>query len=350
MILISQKNEWEYYLNNYFTEYKDIYSEFNYYLLYVNNFDVKLEAIFWEDENLQIFWPHLIRNLESIEPSCKEYYDLTTPYGYGGPLIKVLNKSFLKQSLEKFYKEYSIYALKQKYICEFIRFHPLFKNWEFLGNLLDVTYLNDVVVINLCHSLDDIRKNIVKGHKYNINKSLRNNCNTEIIEKPCKKEIEDFFEIYFLTMKRINSARKYFFSKKFIKNHFDLLNSIIIQVKKDDEIISSSIFLCGDKFLHYHLSGRIDYKGLYPTDLTIWEAIKWGKNKKFHFINLGGGIKRNDDLYKFKKGFSNNINEYYIGNIIFNLEKYNELSKMKCNESIKSTFFPAYRKNSDSII
>ena len=350
MIIIEQKNEWDYYLNTYFKEQKDVYNEYNYYKLYSDNFNINFEAIFWEDENLQLFWPHLIRDIKRVVFLNEDYYDLTSPYGYCGPHLNVLNAR-TGESLKKFSEIYRNYILNKKYLCEFIRFNPLLNNWEHLTDLMDLKYLNDIVVVDLTNSLYNIEKNINKGHRYNIKKTLRSNCNIEIFEKPCKEEIEEFITLYYATMKRNKAAPKYYFTNKFIKDHFNLLNTVLIRAKKNEETISSSIFLLGNKFLHYHLSGRTDNnKGLFPTDLIIWEAIKWGKNKNLQHLNLGGGINQNDTLFKYKKGFSNTVKKNYIGSKIFNLEKYNEISIMKKCESNKNTFFPAYRRDIDSIV
>jgi hypothetical protein len=351
MKIINKKEEWNYYLNNYFKEKKDVYNEFEYYSIYTNNFNVDLEAIFWEDDNIQIFWPHLIRNLGKIDQFSSSYYDLTTPYGYGGPLYNVLDRSQIQKSLKKFSNLYFSYALSKQYVCEFIRFHPLLDNWNNLQKIININYLNDIVVVDLSQSLNEIKNNMNKGHKYNINKTLHSNCKIEILEKPDNENVDKFLELYSSTMKRNNASKKYFFTKKFIKNHFDFLNSILIQIKKDNDIIASTIFLYGDKYSHYHLSGRAEnYKGLYPNDLIIWEAIKWSKNKGFDYLNLGGGIKQNDDLFKFKKGFSKIVKNNYIGNKLYRLEKYKELSKTFGTDDKENNFFPAYRRNIDSIV
>jgi lipid II:glycine glycyltransferase (peptidoglycan interpeptide bridge formation enzyme) len=100
------------------------------------------------------------------------------------------------------------------------------------------------------------------------------------------------------------------------------------------------------------LSGRInDRKGIFPTDLILWEAIKWGKNKKLQFLNLGGGMNhQNDTLFNYKKGFSNIVKKNYIGSKIFNLEKYIEFSSINKCEPNKDYFFPIYRKDINSIV
>jgi len=287
----------------------------------------------------------LIRNVSEIE--CFKdfkYYDLTTPYGYGGPLIVTKAKDKINGSLKEFFAEYENFALKNDYISEFIRFHPLLGNWEFFNKFFDVKYSNDVVIVDLSKELNEIWENIKKGHKYNIKKSMREGCEVEITTDVSPKKIENFIEIYYLTMNKNKAPKKYYFSKEFISDHFNLLNVILIEVKYKNEVIGTSIFICGDKMIHYHLSGATyDFKGLYPSDITLWEAIKWAKKNGFKYLHLGGGLGRNDSLFEFKRSFSKIASPFYIGRKIFNMEIYQRLLILN-PESSSSDYFPAYRQ------
>ena len=92
----------------------------------------------WEDDNLKIFWTHLVRDISKID-RFKEFkcFDLTTVYGYGGPLIisKTGDKNLIAKSLGDFSEDYGSHARKKNYITEITRFHPIFRNWEILISL-----------------------------------------------------------------------------------------------------------------------------------------------------------------------------------------------------------------------
>lgn len=352
MNVIKDKNKWNSLLDGEFSEYNDIFFRYNYFELYEKYCEAVPEGIFWEDKNIKLFWTHLIRDISRIKQFEKfKYYDLTTPYGYGGPLIiiKTEDKEKINESLKEFFEKYKDYALRNNYICEFVRFHPIYKNWEFLHSIFNIEYLNNIAIINLNKDLEKIWQNIKKGHKYNIKKSIREGCKVEVINNPLKKNINNFIKIYYFVMDKNQASKKYYFPTEFINAHFKLLNAILIEVKYKSRTIGSSIFICGNKIVHYYLSGAThDFKGLYPSDLMLWEAIKWAKGNNFKILHLGGGRGENDSLFEFKKGFSDLIKPFRIGKLIFNANTYSKLSRI--NNKRPSHYFPEYRQGFDKKI
>lgn len=352
MNIITDKNEWDNILEKEFNKYDDVYFRSEYFEIYTKYYNCKREAIFWEDKNIKIFWPHLIRDISKIKQFKNfKYYDLTTPYGYGGPLInvKIENIKDTNNSLEKFSKEYKDYAFDNKYICEFIRFHPIFQNWKFFENFCNINNLNDVVIIYLNQDLDKIFNNIKKGHKYNIKKSEKEGCKVDVINNPTRKNIDDFIKIYYQTMDKNKASKEYYFSKNFIKDYFNNLGAILIEARYKNKVIGSSMFIYRNKIIHYYLSGASnEFKGLYPSNLMVWEGIKWAQENGFEILNLGGGRAKNDSLFEFKRGFSNIIQSFKIGKIIFNNNIYEALSKL--NNKLDNEYFPKYRQGLNKTI
>lgn len=353
-ILNVDKNEWNKILDEEFNDFNDVYYRYEYFELYAKHYNVELGAIFWEDKNIKIFWTHLIRDISKIEQFKDfEYYDLTTPYGYGGPLIikKIEDKEKVSKSLKAFFEDYGNCALRNNYVCEFIRFYPIFGNWKFFNKIFNVEYLNDVVIIDLTKDLEEIWKNIKKGHRYNIKKSVEEGCIIEIISKPLISDIEDFVNLYYESMDKNKAPKKYYFPMESINDHFNLLNSVLIKVKYKKGIIGASMFIFWDKIIHYHLSGAAyGFKGLYSSDLILWEAIKWAKENGFKYLHLGGGRGKNDSLFEFKKGFSKEILPFYIGKKIFNMEAYQKLLTLNPTSIRPNDYFPAYRQGLDEKI
>ena len=73
----------------------------------------------------------------------KQYYDIVTPYGYGGPIIhEASDKPRLLMEYQRRFKEYCI---ENAIVCEFIRFHPIFKNYEDFDGIYDVVYSRHTV-------------------------------------------------------------------------------------------------------------------------------------------------------------------------------------------------------------
>ena len=357
MEVITERTEWTNALKQ-FQEANDIYFDYNYFDMYARHFNVHPEAIVWEDQYISVFWPHLVRVIPNKVEDNLQLFDLVTPYGYGGPLVcyNTNNGPNIRTSLHSFMKAYLEFARRKNYICEFIRFHPLIKNWkpfcEDFHDVITLDYNNDTVSIDLSRELDQIWEGLRKGHRYNIRKTERESCEVKILQNPSETDIEAFISLYYATMENRHASQKYFFRPTFIKDHFSQLSAILINVDYCGKLIGASMFITGGSYIHYHLSGSDNnVKGVYPSAFIIWNAIKWAKKNNFTCLHLGGGLGTNDSLFNFKNGFSATINPYYTGKIIFNHEQYDALTKSCGNLNTNTRFFPAYRKKlNDTII
>jgi len=259
-------------------------------------------------------------------------------------MTKVRNDEAVHNSLKRFYKDYVQHSLDNKMVSEFIRFHPIFMMWERLTGLIAMDHLNDVILIDFKIGEDELWKNMKKGHRYNIKKSEKEGCKVTIIESPTKAEIETFSQIYKETMNRSKAGKKYYFSNEYLIDHFKLLNTILIQVEFEGNVIGASMFMLGDNIMHYHLSGSTEIgKGIYPSNSILWEAMRFGIEKRFKYLHLGGGRGSNDNLFNFKKGFSDITYPFYIGKIIHDQKGCDELLRRNKKANAESDFFPTYR-------
>ena len=96
--------------------------------------------------------------------------------------------------------------------------------------------------------------------------------------------------------------------------------------------------------MNYHLSGSVkEYSSLAPTNLLLYEAALWGSAHSCKTLYLGGGVGSGEDsLLRFKKAFyKKELNHFYIGKKIYDVDKYNELVSLR--EHTNSSFFPEYR-------
>ncbi len=346
-------NNWNEIIETSFQEHSDVYFNFEYFELYSKYYDVKPEGIFWEDDNVKIFWSHLIRNLHKIEPLKKyNYKDFITPYGYGGPLIYPKNnqKGDVQKSIQKFFKDYYNWAQANNYICEFIRFHPILENWKYLKGIIEVNYINDVVAIDLTESIEQIWRNMSKNTRYYSKKVQEEFEDIIIIKNPSKNEIDEFVSLYNETMDKNKASKKYYFSIDFIKDHFKLGTLLIYCKNKDNVLGSSAMFLKGSKMMHYHLSATNYNFKISPTRAILWSAINRAKESGLKWFHLGGGRAENDSLFQFKKGFSKIIFPFHIGKIIFNNKVYDELTSLNSFSKQNPNFFPLYRVGYDDTI
>ena len=153
-------------------------------------------------------------------------------------------------------------------------------------------------------------------------------------------------------MKFNTASKKYNFDFQFFINNFrnlkDKINLFVAEL--EGKMISGSLFINHNESIHYYFSGtNSNYRNFYPNNLIIWEAIKWAKSREISNLNLGGGRSNSDSdsLFKFKKGFSDIVKDFYTIGLVYNNRMYNNLKarkkKLFCQKE-DTGFFPEYRK------
>ena len=266
-----------------------------------------------------------------------EYFDFSTPYGYGGWLIEGDNKEALFSTYVKWCAENGI-------ISEFVRFHPVIGNHLFSEKNYDVIPLGLTIAMDLS-SPEVIWENIISKNRNMIRKAEKSG--VKIFSGRSEKLYKDFIDIYNSTMERDNAEEYYYFKPEFYNSIcYDLPeNAQVFYAVKDDEIIAASIMIAANGRMNYHLSGsKFEYRSLAPTNLLLYKAALWGCANGYKTLYLGGGVGSGEDnLFKFKKSFyrKDDLFRFYIGKKIYLQERYDELIAMR--EPVNSGYFPMYR-------
>ena len=315
--------------------------------------------IYYESESLRGIYVAMKRDLSllkcavgKIQPG--QWYDLTTPYGYGGWLLEGdTNENTLRQ----FYSEYMNCMYENSFVCNFVRYSPVLKNMDplrVLGNVID---LGKTISIDLS-SEELIWQNITSKNRNMIRKAIKNNVQIEHC-KPTRALMDTFKVIYDEAMVADNANNYYFFSELFYRSIIDNLsdNAEIFYALHDGEIIAMSIMLHCNGLMHYHLSGtKSQFRQLAPTNLLIYEAALWGCKNGLKLFHLGGGVGSGEDsLFRFKAAFNRNSDfQFSIGQEIFNDKMYQQLVEWRRDYDTSfnnsSSFFPIYRQIMNKII
>ena len=95
-----------------------------------------------------------------------KYFDLTTPYGYGGWLIEGENSEELMNKYEK-------WCRKRNIISEFVRFHPVIENHKVNETNYDVVKLGEVITMDLTSS-EIVFDNLISQNRNKIRKAMKN--------------------------------------------------------------------------------------------------------------------------------------------------------------------------------
>ena len=267
-----------------------------------------------------------------------EYFDLVSPYGYGGFWGSIPDHEALNRTYPEF-------CISQHYICEFVRFE-LFSDYHvhYDGEVETRTHN---VVRNLEMSLDEMWMDFKQKVRKNVKKANSNHL--EIIIENTDEHLQDFLDIYYSTMERSNAESEYYFSKEF----FEILNRMsdnimYFHVIYEGKVISTELVIYGAENCYSYLGGtNREYFDLRPNDFLKYEIIKWAKEKGLKNFVLGGGYGADDGIFQYKTYLApKGIVDFYIGRKVFDSENYKKLVDIRAEEDpgcLESGYFPKYR-------
>lgn len=277
----------------------------------------------------------------------KQYYDITTPYGYGGPIIESYVSGKKDELIQEYEEKFTEYCKKNDIVSEFIRFHPILKNYLDFKKIYNIEYLRHTVGTDLTKE-NPVEEEFSKSCKKYVKKAIKNGISYEIIENP--DSLIEFIEVYKSTMNRKNAKEFYYFSDEYFKKCVGYFseNIVFIKVSLNKELIAAGFYLKYGEILHAHLSGtRAEFLEFSPAYILKYAITLWGKENGYKLIHHGGGTTNdlNDNLYQFKLKFTKNtIFDFYIGKKIWNENIYKKLLQIKKLENDNSNYFPLYRK------
>lgn len=264
-----------------------------------------------------------------------QYFDLITPYGYGGFWGNISDWDKLNQA-------YTEYCLDNHYVCEFVRFELFTDYHKHYDGEVETRTHN--VVRSLEMSLDEmwmdfkqkVRKNVKRANRFNLSCIIENS----------DEHIEDFLRIYYSTMSRTDAEGEYYFSKQFYEELNEMKDNVMyFHVVYGDKIVSTELVIYGTENVYSYLGGTDrDYFDVRPNDFLKYEIIKWAKEKGLKNFVLGGGYGADDSIFRYKLCLApHGENNFYIGRKVFDKEVYDKLVKMRAGEELNERYFPLYR-------
>lgn len=306
----------------------------------------KCEVFEYKSENGRIDNMYIKRPVPWII-NGEQYYDIVTPYGYGGPIIlESSNRETLKHEYSRAFQKH---CEKEKIVSEFIRFHPIFQNYQDVDDTFEVIYSRHTVGTNLRDFDDPIQKEFAKSLRRNNRRAVEKGVTVTL--HPSPESLSVFRKLYEETMDRNHADTMYYFPDKYYEVlEFALKPYILeIQLHYKSEIIASEIYFTAGDILHAHLLGSNEKMlELEAGGLLEAAAANWGKEHGYRYIHHGGGRSNNPDdaLFCYKKKFGKNTEfDFYIGRKIWNQDIYDTLVKMRVAQGAidDDAFFPKYR-------
>lgn len=262
--------------------------------------------------------------------------DVTTPYGYGAPV------AVGTAPLEAFWELYEGWCAENRVVSTFLRFHPLLENHRYAGPAVHLESLAGTVSWRL-----DGDQNLLEGMHRHHRRAVRKaaaQVDVEVSERPHR--LDSFVALYETTMHRRNAASFYFFPRDYWEA---LTNGLREQLVRFDavlagELVASVLCLASPPWLHYHLGATLEAaRRLGASNLLMLEAARWGRERGYQQLHLGGGVGgRDDSLFEYKRRFApGGRREAWIGKMVHDEPAYLALAGVETLEV--GGFFPAYR-------
>lgn len=289
-----------------------------YYIVADAKRDPALEPTFFVYESDAAFLYHGFQ-LAKVEGT--RYYDIQSPYGYGGLISSSDDRAFLSQA----WSEQAVWCQDHNVMVEFIRFHPLVKNWRYYGGGV----FDDRQTVWLDLTSENLLMSYSTRARTAIRKALKNGLRVEWWDR--KEFLHVFMNIYHKTMKELNANNMYYFGSEYYQTLFSWDQAKLAVCKVNHDIIGAAIFLVGPGIIEYHLSGANSLgKKLCAHNLLIHEAALYAKRAGCVIMHLGGGTDASCDnpLLFFKSGFSNLRADFKIGRNIFLPEAYQAMKEV----------------------
>jgi serine/alanine adding enzyme len=253
--------------------------------------------------------------------------DVTTPYGYGGPVAA-------GGTADAFYTGYERWCRERGVVSTFVRFHPLFANHRYAR--IPVEPLGSTIAWRL--QGDDLLERLHSHHRRVIRKAQRAELAVSVEEGP---RLDEFAQLYERTMARLAADSFYLFTPEYWAS-LRGLPCLLVSARLEGELAASVLCFASKPWLHYHLGASSEEgRRLGASNLALFEAASWAREQGYDLFHLGGGVGgRTDSLYEFKRRFDPcGEREFAVGKAVHDEVAYRELA----GEASPEGFFPAYR-------
>jgi hypothetical protein len=305
-------------------------------------------AFYSESKRREMLIPVLLKETPVELGAPREWKDITSPYGYPGPLATHPDDiQWLGESLASFRHLGS----RNGIITAFLRLHPLrgVPDKAF-ANHGTVVYHGPVVYVDLGKTVDELNTETRENHRRNVKRLKKAGFSTAIDDWSLYAV---FGSLYRTTMERVAADRFYFFSDTYFRAFRDMLAGhvhLCAVLAPNGEVASAGLFTETDGIVEYHLGATAASYVKDAASKLMFDAItRWAKGAAFTLLNLGGGIGgHSGPLLNFKAGFSRSQAPFHTLRMVFDDARYGHLNSLWRARSDflegAGDYFPMYRQ------
>ena len=320
---LNGRSKWNEYLERIPSHSKDIYFTPDYYSLYQNYGDGEALCFVYEKDGHIALYPFLKNPITPLGYELdKEYYDIQGAYGYNGLIASTDNAEFIAE----FWKEFDAWCQENDIVAEFMRFHPLLKNYKLGEGHFKLIHDRNTVYLDLFQTEEEIFQGFEKSTRKHVLKAEKT-----IEIRPAERTEENvqvFNRIYRENMEHVHSIPYLFFSLEHFRNMFQQDNIEFFIAYQDDKPIACYSGLVSPVYYGNYLRASLtEYNRTGVNTLMYWSMIRSAKAHGCHYVHFGGGTSGDPEnsLLKYKMNFSQTLSEFWIGKKVHNQTVYDQI-------------------------
>jgi len=300
------------------------------------------EAFVYEAGEDVVYYPYLRRPLETSPLDAETvnlagYSDIVSSWYYGGPF----HSDGADESIsEAFTKAFGSYCAEEGIVAEFVRFDPNEGNHETF-DALEPTFNRETVPVDLHGTAEDVWERYEDRNRRAIKQARET---ALVVEHSAERtDLEAFHDIYTNAMDARDAAPHYRFDLSFFETLVDSSLFSLFVARHDGAIVGGFIAAHDDRRGYHYLSAsNPDYWDMRVNNLLYHEVVLHMQEAGREVFDFQGG---RPGVFKFKRGFSPDRGEFYVGKRIHDRTAYDRFVDAAAERGVDtdSGYFPAYR-------
>jgi len=264
---------------------------------------------------------------EKSFPDCEALFFILEEQNYiaGLPLIKFRKKGFHSFFSMPFgayggiignlSEEQKIQLLRD--VVQFVseKKHLRLQIVDFFGQNKELETLNFKKISTFTHQINLENPKSESGfQKRGYEQSLKKGLNVKEVDT--MGEVKICYQLYLTTAEK-HQLKQVKYPLKFYENLFSVkTNSNHLKwwiVSKEKQIMAYQInFVFKDTLYYWDGGSSADFLPDRPNDALMGHSLKWAKENKFKFYNLGGSPRESEGLIRFKEDWGGERKDYFI--------------------------------------
>jgi len=279
----------------------------------------------FEHGNDQLLYPFLLTPV-MVDDEVTGYSDISSVYGYTGPIATTTSSEFLKNA----WKAFDDFAQQQNIIAEFIRFSPINQTERFAHPKTQVEANRTLAISHLSGSEEELLQKIGSKTRNMLRKA--HDAGLTACELALPEYLPAFRALYEDTMHRNNASEFFWYDDAYYEKLLMLKNGELrlLGVFANEVLVGAAMAIAHGKSALYHLGASLpDYARLGAGNLSLFTMSVALMKNGVEFINMTGGrtTSPNDSLLSFKKSNATGTATFYIGKRIVNPAAYTSIQE-----------------------